>query len=128
MRSSAFPGGESPSSWRTTVSRATRRPTAASLPVYFEYAHQQRSVAQWFEFDRGGGSPHALYAATNLIAGPLAISAEWKDYQRFRLGTNDPPSLVREHTFALLNRATHVLMADDEHGFQVEAASDGAEG
>jgi len=96
--------------------------TAVSLPIYFEYAQLKRSFGEWWSFRRGGGVPHALYVATNLLAGPVAISAEWKDYRLFRLGTNDPPSLVREHTFALLNRATHVLLADDEHGFQLEGS------
>ena len=93
-----------------------------SLPLYGEYAQLDRSFGQWWEFSRGGGTPHALYVSSNLLAGPVALSAEWKDYQQFRLGTNDPPSLVREHAFALLNRATHVLSADDEHGFQLEGS------
>src|SRR5262249_50073801 len=53
---------------------------------------------------------------------PLAVSAEWKDYTRFRLGYNDPPSLVREQSFVLLNRTTHVLDADDERGYQIEGS------
>jgi hypothetical protein len=40
----------------------------------------------------------------------------------FRLGFNDPPSLVREHGYTLLNRATHVLDAESEHGYQLEGA------
>ncbi len=96
--------------------------SAVSLPVYAEYAQLKRSFTEWWRFERGGRVPHALYVATNLLAGPVALSAEWKDYRRFRLGTNDPPSLVREHAFALLNRATHVLLADDEHGFQLEGS------
>ncbi|NOT32000.1 MAG: hypothetical protein HOP15_16260 [Planctomycetes bacterium] len=96
--------------------------TAVSLPIYAEYAQLKRSFTEWWSLERGGGVPHALYVATNLIAGPLAVSAEWKDYRLFRIGTNDPPSLVREHAFALLNRATHVLLADDEHGYQFEGS------
>ncbi|MEO5616620.1 MAG: hypothetical protein ABIS67_02535 [Candidatus Eisenbacteria bacterium] len=96
--------------------------TAVSLPIYAEYAQLKRSFTEWWSLRRGGSVPHALYVATNLLAGPLALSAEWKDYRLFRLGTNDPPSLVREHGFALLNRATHVLLADDEHGYQFEGS------
>ena len=95
---------------------------AVALPLYAEYAQLNRSFGQWWSLERGDRVPHALYVSSNLIAGPVAISAEWKDYRRFRLGTNDPPSLVREHAFALLNRATHVLEADGEHGFQVEGS------
>src|SRR5262249_22713303 len=51
-----------------------------------------------------------------------AGSAEWKDYSQFRTGVNDPPSLVKEHSEYLLNRSTHVLVADREEGFQLEGS------
>lgn len=91
-----------------------------SLPIYLEQAIGNGDVADWWSFDTGEESPHALYAAANLIAGRWALSAEWKDYHQFRLGTNDPPSLVREQSWPLLNRATHVLDANSEQGFQLE--------
>ncbi|MDZ4805199.1 MAG: DUF6029 family protein [Candidatus Eisenbacteria bacterium] len=94
--------------------------SAVSLPVYLEQAIGQADFGDWWRFDTGEGTPHALYAAANLIVGGWALSAEWKDYHRFRLGTNDPPSLVREQSWSLLNRATHVLDADTEQGFQLE--------
>jgi hypothetical protein len=98
--------------------------SGVGLPIYIEAAHQSPSLSNIFDFPAGDAdrSPRALYAGTNLLAGPLAISAEWKDYTHFRLGYNDPPSLVREQSFALLNRTTHVLDADDERGYQVEAS------
>src|SRR5439155_391400 len=88
-----------------------------SLPLYVEYAQQNGSFGDWWRFT-SGDSVHALYARANLLAGPLALLGEWKDYSGFRYGTNDPPSLVREHGFPLLNRATHVLDATRERGFQ----------
>jgi len=95
---------------------------AAALPLYAEYAQLNRSWEQWWRFSMGDRAPHAFYAASNLLWGPFSLAAEWKDYRRFRLGFNDPPSLVREHGFTLLNRATHVLDAESEHGYQLEAA------
>src|SRR5262249_17723495 len=94
----------------------------AALPLYAEYAQLDRSWEQWWQFTMGDEAPHAFYAASNLLWGPFTLAAEWKDYRRFRLGFNDPPSLVREHGFTLLNRATHVLDAESEHGYQLEAA------
>jgi len=94
----------------------------AALPVYAEYAQLNRSWEQWWRLSMGDRIPHAFYAASNLLWGPFTLAAEWKDYRRFRLGFNDPPSLVREHGFALLNRSTHVLDAESEHGFELEAA------
>jgi hypothetical protein len=95
-----------------------------SLPLYVEAAHQSPSFSNLFDFPSGDAdrSPRALYMGSNLLAGPFALSAEWKDYTRFRLGYNDPPSLVREQSFVLLNRTTHVLDADDERGYQLEAS------
>lgn len=93
----------------------------ASLPIYFEYA-QRGGVGEWLKLRTGDDTPHALYAGLNFLSGGFALSAEWKDYAQFRFGTNDPPSLVKEHPEALLNRNTHVLDANDEQGYQVEAS------
>jgi hypothetical protein len=95
----------------------------ASLPLYFEYALRSPSLDRWFRFDTGDEEASAMYVGTNLLWGPLALSAEWKDYSGFRSGLyNDPPSLVREHAFTLLNRNTHLLDADDEAGYQLEGS------
>lgn len=90
------------------------------LPFYVEFAQLDATFGEWWDFETGDERPHALYVASNLIWRNLALSAEWKDYSQFRLGTNDPPSLVREHSYALLNRNTHVLDATLEQGFQLE--------
>jgi hypothetical protein len=95
---------------------------SVALPIYAEYAQLNRSWEQWWRLPMGDDVPHAFYAGSNLLWGPFSLAAEWKDYRRFRLGFNDPPSLVREHGFTLLNRSTHVLDAESEHGYQLEAA------
>ena len=92
----------------------------ASLPVYLEYAQQDRTFGEWWAFDHRDHVPHAMYASTSLAWGPFGMAAEWKDYARFALGTNDLPSLVREHSALLLNRSTHVLLAQREQGYQFE--------
>jgi hypothetical protein len=63
-----------------------------------------------------------VYASANLLAGPVAVSLEGKDYGAYRGVANEGPSLVREHGFALLNRSTHVQQLG-ERGFQLEASS-----
>ena len=92
----------------------------AAMPVYVEYAQQDRTLGEWWRFDRRDHVPHALYASSSLAWGPWGLSAEWKDYAKFALGTNDPPSLVREHSALLLNRSTHILLAQREEGYQME--------
>jgi hypothetical protein len=93
-----------------------------TLPIYAEYAQANRSASQWWELRTGDRVPHALYVSSEVVWGSLTLSAEWKDYRDFRLGVNDPPSLVREHYFPLPNRSTHVLDATSEHGIQLEGA------
>ena len=65
---------------------------------------------------------HALYLATAYGRIGFGVSLEYKDYSDFFLGSgfNDPPSLVREHSWVTLNRSTHVLNAVDETGYQGE--------
>lgn len=96
--------------------------TSAALPLYVEYAQADRPFTDWWALRTGARDTFALYAGANLLAGDLTLSAEWKDYREFRLGLNDPPSLVREHALTLLNRATHVLNAGRERGFQLEGS------
>ena len=91
-----------------------------SLPLAFEYAQGGGSFREGLRLRRGPETPHAMYASAAVVAGRWSLSAEYKDYDAFRTGLNDPPPLVREHTAALLNRATHVLDADGEEGVQWE--------
>ena len=65
-------------------------------------------------------NPHALYLALNMDYKNLSLSSEFKDYLSYNLGVNDPPSLVKEHSYVLLNRDTHVLLPQDERGYQIE--------
>jgi hypothetical protein len=95
---------------------------AVALPIYFEYAQADRALGDAWKIRTGERDTFALYAGADLLAGNFTLSAEWKDYRQFRLGINDPPSLVREHAWTLLNRATHVLDATEERGFQLEGS------
>lgn len=81
--------------------------------VYSEYARRTSS----------GDPAFAAYMSADGALGPVGLSIELKRYHDFRLGAgfNDPPPLVREQPWALLNRSTHVLETTDERGFQVEA-------
>jgi len=81
--------------------------------VYSEYARRMSS----------GDPAYAAYFGADGALGPVGVSVEFKRYHDFRLGAgfNDPPPLVREQPWALLNRSTHVLETTDERGFQVEA-------
>lgn len=102
---------------------------AISLGSYVEIARARgldpaTAVSANVDPDAGRG----VYLAADLALrefGPglrAAASWEYKDYQNFLLagGINEPPTLVREHTYVLLNRSTHVLEPEQEEGTQLE--------
>jgi len=74
--------------------------------------------------DDGYDMGYAFYGNLNLYQGPFSVSWENSDYKRFKIVSdadgktplNRPPSLAREFTWTLLNRAPHNLDADDEKG------------
>ena len=70
----------------------------------------------------GEDSRYAVYASLVYAGMNLGGSLEWKDYQNFFLGSgfNDPPTLVKEHSYKVLNRSTHVAQLTSERGYQLE--------
>ncbi len=90
-----------------------------ALQIYSEFAQQLRPEQDLFDFSEG--SSHAFYASANYVAGPLGLSVEAKDYNDFVLLFNDPPQLIKEHPYVVLNRSTHLLEPDNESGWQAEA-------
>ena len=90
---------------------------------YGEYA-QRESYGNFYGEDpqrKSGVDGHGLYVSGNVGNAHLGLSVEYKNYDNLLLGFNDPPSLIREHTAFLLNRATHVLLLPNEQGYQIEA-------
>ncbi len=67
----------------------------------------------------------AKYAAATVFIEDLSVALEGKDYDQFDLTEgvtyNNPPSVVREHLYTLLNRHQLVVNANDERGFLIEA-------
>lgn len=68
--------------------------------------------------DQYGAYFNFNYSKTNL-----GVSLELKDYHNFTIGSGiaDAPTLVKEQSYRLLNRSTHVAEFFDETGYQVEA-------
>ena len=62
----------------------------------------------------------AFYISTTYSGWRFGASTEFKRYKNFGTIFNNPPALVKTHSFTLLNRHTHTLSADDETGFQFE--------
>jgi len=77
---------------------------------------------------RSNRDGYGLYLSSSLALSGLALTVEFKDYDRIALRTGDgleynsPPALTREHTYSLFSRHPHTLDLDDETGLQAEAS------
>jgi thiol-disulfide isomerase/thioredoxin len=100
---------------------------------YLETAARNSFAMDPFDFDAATDDPRegwALYGNVNLYAGPVSVSWEGSDYEDFEIipradgatSLNRPPSLAREFTWTLLNRAPHALNANDEKGHNLDVA------
>ena len=87
------------------------------------YAESARRLDGQRITDFSGEASWALYGALNFSFSSTGLSLEYKNYKDFQLGAgfNEPPALVREHSYRVLNRSTHVSQALDETGYQAEA-------
>lgn len=66
--------------------------------------------------------PKAIYSSLSYFTSNLGINLEYKDYRDFFTGLNNPPTLIREHPYSLLNRHSHQLQLTDEKGYQLEVS------
>ena len=91
-----------------------------NLSVYAEMANRLDTAGHMISFTDTSG--YAAYASINYVYKRLGISVEFKDYRNMSIGAGitDPPTLVKEHTYRLLNRATHIPLLNNERGYQVE--------
>ncbi len=91
-----------------------------NFSYYGEFATRTDSLS-WFSTSPSGAG-YGAYGNLSFTRDRLGVSLEIKDYTNFSLGAgiNDPPSLVKEHSYRLLNRSTHVPEPADESGYQAE--------
>ncbi len=84
---------------------------ANGLSYYVEYAH---SFSQ--------ANDYALYAGLTGYVGELTYNVEYKKYENFIIGSglNEPPALIKQHTYKVLNRSTHVTNPLNEEGYQID--------
>lgn len=86
-----------------------------------EYAFRTDTNPAFFTFS--SADSYGFYTGLNYFHNRFGASLEYKNYNRITLGSgfNNPPSLIKEHTYPVLNRSTHVLSTSDETGIQFEA-------
>ncbi len=94
----------------------------AALPfdiqLYGEYAQQLGGENKILDISEN--TTHAFYLGSSWLYKSFGMSYEYKSYNEFLLGYNDPPPLVKEHKYLLLNRSTHRIIPTNETGWQAE--------
>ncbi len=86
------------------------------------YTEMAKNISDYDINDFSDMSPYAFYGGINLAYNNFGASVEYKNYNNFLIGAgiNEPPALVKEHTYKVLNRSTHVLQPTNETGYQFE--------
>ena len=89
-------------------SMATASGNVSKVIAY--YTEMAKNVSDFDIDDFSVKSSYAFYGGINLAFGNLGVSTEIKNYNNFLIGAgiNEPPSLVKEHSYKVLNRSTHV--------------------
>ena len=92
-------------------------------PTVSYYLEAAKEIGNGTFCDFSSASSYAYYGNINLAFSNLGISLEAKDYNKFLLGSgiNEPPALIKQHIYRVLNRSTHVAQPQNESGYQVEA-------
>jgi len=96
--------------------------SGAILPSLSYYTELAKNVSDFAISDFSSEAAFAFYGNLSLSLDRFGLSAEYKNYSNFLLGSgfNEPPALVREHSYKVLNRSTHVLQPQNERGIQLE--------
>jgi len=97
---------------------------------YLEYGRKTGYEYDPATLDEDEG--YAFYGNLGAFAGPLTVSLERSDYDKFTVlprvdgkqPLNRPPALVREHIYTLLGRKPHNMDQNNEKGWQLEANAD----
>ena len=89
--------------------------------IYLEYTHSLDEGNEYFSL--ASDNRFGLYGNLNYYSGDLGVTLEYKYYNLFLLGSgyNDPPSLIRENPYPVINRSVHVTQLQNEQGLQIEA-------
>lgn len=72
----------------------------------------------------GKDDEYGWYFNLNATVDKLSITTELKKYNNILIGeaVNEPPALIKQHTYRVLNRSTHVPIPINESGWQMEVA------
>lgn len=96
--------------------------TGSIFPSLSYYTELAKNVSDFSIGEFSSDAAFAFYGNLSWSLERFGLSAEYKNYSNFLLGSgfNEPPALVREHSYKVLNRSTHVMQPQNERGVQLE--------
>jgi hypothetical protein len=110
--------------WNSGVDKLFLMTTASGniANVLSYYTEIAKNVSDFAIGDFSDESSYAIYGGLNFALNNFGASAEYKNYKNILIGAgiNEPPALVKEHSYRVLNRSTHVLQPTNETGYQLE--------
>ena len=110
--------------WNTSADNNFLMVTASGniMGDFSYYAELAKNVSHFSPTDFSKQAAYAFYSGINYSKNSFGLSLEYKSYNNFLIGSgiNEPPALIKEHTYKLLNRSTHVLQPSNETGYQLE--------
>ncbi len=82
------------------------------------------NINYYLEFTQGitNNERKAFIGGLTGLVGSLSYSLEYKNYKNLILGSgiNEPAQMVKDQTYRMLNRSTHVSNPDNEEGYQID--------
>jgi hypothetical protein len=110
--------------WNSDVDKLFLMTTASGniANVLSYYTEIAKNVSDFAIGDFSDEASYAIYGGLNFALNNFGASAEYKNYKNMLIGAgiNEPPALVKEHSYRVLNRSTHVLQPTNETGYQLE--------
>jgi len=93
---------------------------AENYSYFVAYTHKANSLNEFTSI--GKQESYGLYSSFGASFDQLSFNLELKSYNNMVLGSgyNEPPALIKEHSYRLLNRSSHVLLPQNEKGYQFD--------
>lgn len=93
---------------------------AKNYSYFIAYTHKTNKLK---EFTKTSGlDSYGFYSSFGTSYNKLSFNLELKSYNNLVIGSgyNEPPALIKEHSYRLLNRSSHVLLPQNEKGWQFD--------
>ncbi|MBN2807681.1 MAG: hypothetical protein JXR22_13575 [Prolixibacteraceae bacterium] len=93
---------------------------AKSISYSIVYTQQTNENSSIFMLQKQNS--YGIYGNISAYFDQISLNLEVKNYNNLIMGSgyNEPPALIKEHSSRLLNRSSHVLLPQNEKGYQFD--------